>query len=58
MLPEAILTRHIKNDPMASLGRFPREDVIKLLRQGYSSNGIAAYFYIKRLEENLLKGEV
>jgi len=58
MLPEAILTRHIENHPMGSLGRFPREDVIKLLRQGYSSNGIAAYFYIKGLEENLRKGEV
>lgn len=58
MLPEAILTRHIKNHPTGSLGRFPRKDVIKLLRQAYSSNGIAAYFYIKGLEENLRKGEV
>lgn len=58
MLPEAILTRHIKNHPTGSLGRFPRKDVIKLLRQAYSSNGVAAYFYIKGLEENLRKGEV
>ena len=53
MLPEAILTRHIKNHPMGSLGRFPRKDVIKLLRKGYSLNGINAIYYIKFLDDNL-----
>lgn len=58
ILPDAVFKYHIINHPSGSLGRFPQEDVIKLLRQGCSSNGIAAYFCIKRLEENLYKGEI
>jgi len=57
-LPKEFFLNYMNKHPFAIYGRYPKKETISLLRKGYSSNGIAAYFFIKKLEENLHKGEI
>ena len=54
-LPKKVFEKGIETQPLASLNRFPLNEVVELLRQGYSSNGVAAHYYLRRLEEEFTK---
>jgi len=41
-----------RKNPLQIYGRFPEEETRTLLKNGYNSNGIGAYFYLKQLTES------
>lgn len=51
-LPDYFYKQAIRKQPLAILGSFPAEETLTLLRNGYSSNGVAAYHHLKILIED------
>lgn len=55
-LPKKVFEKGIETHPLTMLGRFPKEEALSLLSQGYSSNGISAFYQLQKIEEEFRKG--
>lgn len=47
-LPKRFFQTVISTQPLAYWGRYPEEDIIPMLREGYSALGVSAFFFLNR----------